>query len=141
MYYQIPKNSPRVLTLSHINSFHVPRPIYLSLILILSFHIRRETAVAQWLRCCVTNRKVAGSIPAGVSGIFVDIKFFRSHYDPGIDSASNRNEYFLGGKGSRCVRLTTYHHPVPLSRNLGTVTSWNPLGLFRSVMGLIYLLP
>jgi hypothetical protein len=27
------------------------------------------TAVAQWLRCCATNRKVAGSIPAAVSGI------------------------------------------------------------------------
>ena len=27
-------------------------------------------AVAQWLRCCVTNPKVAGSIPAGVIGIF-----------------------------------------------------------------------
>jgi len=26
------------------------------------------TAVAQWLRCCATNRKVAGSSPAGVSG-------------------------------------------------------------------------
>ena len=39
----------------------------------------------------------------------------------------------------RCVRLTTYHHPVPLSRNLGTLTSWNPLGLSRSVMRLIYL--
>jgi len=26
------------------------------------------TAVAQWLRCCATNRKVTGSIPAGVSG-------------------------------------------------------------------------
>jgi len=28
------------------------------------------TAVAQWLRCCATNRKVAGSIPEGVIGIF-----------------------------------------------------------------------
>ena len=28
------------------------------------------TAVAQWLRCCATNRKVAGSIPDGVAGIF-----------------------------------------------------------------------
>ena len=28
-------------------------------------------AVAQWLRCCATNRKVAGSIPDGVMGIFV----------------------------------------------------------------------
>jgi hypothetical protein len=26
--------------------------------------------VAQWLRYCATNRKVAGSIPDGVSGIF-----------------------------------------------------------------------
>jgi len=28
------------------------------------------TAVAQWLMCCAKNRKVAGSIPAGVIGIF-----------------------------------------------------------------------
>ena len=34
------------------------------------------TTVAQWLRCCATNRKVAGSFPADVSGIFIDIKFF-----------------------------------------------------------------
>ena len=30
----------------------------------------RETAVAQWLRCCATNRKLAGSIPDGVIGVF-----------------------------------------------------------------------
>jgi len=46
---------------------------------------------------------------------------------------------FPGGNGGRCVRLTTYHHPVPLSRNLGTLTSWNPLDHSRPVMGLIYL--
>ena len=59
--------------------------------------------VAQWLRCCATNRKVAGSIPAGVIGFFIDIKSFRSHYGPGVDSASNRNEYreyFLGAKAA-----------------------------------------
>ena len=28
------------------------------------------TSVAQWLWCCATNRKVAGSIPDGVIGIF-----------------------------------------------------------------------
>ena len=35
---------------------------------------------------------------------------FRSHYDPGVDSASNRKwvpGVFLGGKGGRCVGLTT----------------------------------
>ena len=31
------------------------------------------TAVAQWLRCCTTNRKVTGSIPAGVTGFFIVI--------------------------------------------------------------------
>ena len=46
---------------------------------------------------------------------------------------------FSWGKGGRCVRLTTYHHPVPLSRNLGTLTSWKPLGHSRPVTGLIYL--
>ena len=28
------------------------------------------TAVAQWLRCFATNRKVVGSIPDSVTGIF-----------------------------------------------------------------------
>jgi len=59
------------------------------------------TAVAQWLRCCATSRKVAGSIPAGVSGFFIHMKTLRSHYCPGVDSASNGNEYqenFLGVK-------------------------------------------
>jgi len=59
------------------------------------------TMVAQWLRCCATNQKVAGSIPAGVIGFFIDIKSFLLHYGPGVDSAFNRNEYqenFLGVK-------------------------------------------
>jgi len=61
------------------------------------------TAVAQWLRCCATNRKFVGSIPAGVSGFLIDIKSFRSHYGPGVDSAYNRNgyqEYFLRVKAA-----------------------------------------
>ena len=42
---------------------------------------------------------------------FIDIKSFRSHYGPGIDSASNRNEYqeyFLGGgvKAAGALGLT-----------------------------------
>jgi hypothetical protein len=34
-----------------------------------------------------------------------------------VDSASDRNEYqeyFLVGKGSRCVSLTTFHFHVPI---------------------------
>ena len=36
----------------------------------LSYAVTGGTAVGQWLRCCATNRKVAGSIPDGVIGIF-----------------------------------------------------------------------
>jgi hypothetical protein len=59
---------------------------------------------------------------------------------PGVDSAS-KNEYQVnpGGKGGRCVRLKTYHHHVPMTRNLGALTSWNPVGLLRPVMGHLYL--
>jgi hypothetical protein len=48
---------------------------------------------------CFGNHKVAGSISDAVIEIFHLHKSFLSHYGPGIDSASNRNEYqedFLG---------------------------------------------
>ena len=64
---------------------------------------RGGTAVAQWLRWCATNWKVAGSIPGGVSEFSIDIKSFRSHCGPGVDSVSNRNGYqdhFLGVKAA-----------------------------------------
>jgi len=70
---------------------------------LIELRVNKGTAVAQWLRNCVTKRKVAGSIPAGFSGFFIDIKSFRSHYGPGANSASNRNkyqEYFLGVKAA-----------------------------------------
>ena len=71
-------------------------------------HIR-GTAVAQWLRCCATNRRVAGSIPAGVIGIF--------HWHKGLPIALWRwgrlslwqkwvPGAFPAGKGGRCVRLS-----------------------------------
>jgi hypothetical protein len=59
---------------------------------------------------------------------------------PGDDSTS-KNEYQVnpGGKGGPCVRLTTYHLHVPMSRNPGALTSWNPVGLFRPVIGQLFL--
>jgi len=45
---------------------------------------------------------------------FLLTQSYRPHYDLGVDSASNRNEYqkcFLGGKGGRCFwadNLTTF---------------------------------
>jgi hypothetical protein len=46
---------------------------------------------SSWLRHCATNRKGAGSIPDGVTGIF-------HWHKPGV-------EYFLGVKRGRCLGL------------------------------------
>jgi hypothetical protein len=65
--------------------------------------------------------------------------FFPWHLTPGVDSVSD-NEYQVnpGGKGGRCLSLTTYHLHVPMSRNLGALTSWNPVGLLRPIMGQLF---
>ena len=57
-----------------------------------------HTPALQWSRdgtiyVCLIN--------VGVVGIFIDMKSFRSHYRPGVDSAYDGNEYqehFLGVK-------------------------------------------
>jgi hypothetical protein len=57
-----------------------------------------------------TSRKAAGSNPDEVIGFFQLTQSFQSHYGPGVDSASNRNEYqeyswnILGGKGRTARR-------------------------------------
>jgi len=51
----------------HTTVTELPRRKYNNLII----QKKAGTAVAQWLRCCVTNRKEAGSIPAGVSEFFI----------------------------------------------------------------------
>ena len=69
----------------------------------------RGPGVAQWLRRCATSRTVPGSIPGGVTGFFSGI--FPSDRTMALGSTqplvkmSTRN--IPGGKGGRCVRLTT----------------------------------
>ena len=85
------------------------------------------------MRHCATIQKVVGLIPYSVNGIFIDIILPAGS---GINSASNRieyQEYFLWGKGGRCVGLTT----LPPSC-ADCLEIWNPQGLSRSVMGLLY---
>ena len=62
-----------------------------------------------WLRHCVTSRKVASSIPDGVIGIF------HWHNSSGRTVAVGLTQpligIFPGGKGGRCVGLTTLPPP------------------------------
>jgi len=70
--------------------------------------------------------------------IFVDIKSFRSHYGPGVDSASNRNEYreyFLRGKGGRCVRLTTLPPSCAIVTRSGNLKFLEPSGPVQACNG------
>ena len=56
---------------------------------------------------------------------------FHPHYGPVVNSASNRNryqEYFLGGLGGRCVRLTIYHLHVPSVLKSGSLNLLEPSG-------------
>ena len=68
------------------------------------------------------------------------IQSFWPHCGPGVDPASDRNEYqeyFLGSKGGRCERLTTLPPScVDCLEIWGASTSWNPQGLSRPVMGI-----
>jgi hypothetical protein len=56
-----------------------------------------------------------------------------------IDSASNTNEYLLGGKCGRCVGLTTLPPScVDRLEILGASTSCSPKGLSRPVKGWLF---
>ena len=44
-----------------------------------------------------------------------------------------------GGKGIRCVRLTTYHHIVPMSIKSRSLNFLDPSGPAWPVMGVLYL--
>ena len=87
------------------------------------------------LRHCDTSRKVAGSIPEGVIGIF------RWHNPTGrteSDSASNRNEYleyFLDGKDSRGVRLTTLPPSCLIAFKSGNLKILETLGSVQACNG------
>ena len=74
-----------------------------------------EGRSAQWrslLRQCAASPNVEGLIPEEVCAIFYWLKSFRLHCDPGVDSASDVRKWVLriscGGKGGRCIRLTTW---------------------------------
>jgi hypothetical protein len=90
-----------------------------------------------WLRHCATNRKVAGSIPDAVIGIFYwhnpSGRTMALGLTQPLTDMSTRN---ISWGQSRPV-LTADNFTIfmyRLSWNLGDSTSWNPQGLSRPVM-------
>ena len=69
------------------------------------------TRWCSWLRHCVTIRKVAGSIPYGVIGIFhwhnPSSRSMALGSTQSLTEMSTRNISWGGSKGGRCVGLTT----------------------------------
>jgi hypothetical protein len=70
-------------------------------------------------------------------------KYSQPHYSPGVDSASNTNEYHKsswGVKSGRRVRLKTSPPSISqLSRNFEASTSLNSMGLHALLQGYRYL--
>jgi len=98
------------------------------------------TAVAQWLRCCVTNPKVAGSIPAGVIGIF----HWHNPSDRTMALGSSQPQkwvpgVFPGGKCDWYVRLTILPPSCAVVMECGSLTFLKPSGPLRACNGLILL--
>ena len=96
---------------------------------------RRGTRWRSLLRHCATRSRVRFPM----ASLEFLTQSFRPHYHPGVDSASNRNEYleyFLGQRRPvrRAENPTTFI--CRLSWNLGASTSWNPQALSRPVIAL-----
>jgi len=105
-----------------------PRPLHSTYF---RAHNSLASAVAQWSRCCATNRKVADSIPEGVTGIFhwhnpSDRTMAFGSRHP-VTEMSTRSISWVQ-KAACAWGWQPYHHPGPLSRNLGTLTSLNRQG-------------
>jgi hypothetical protein len=88
-----------------------------------------------WAASCDGNRHSGHPCPnfsfVIFQNFFIDIKSFRSHCGPGVNSASNRNEYqeyFLVGKGGRCIRLTTLSPSCAAVMKSGNLNFLEPSG-------------
>ena len=103
--------------------------------------IAGSTLRRSWLRHCATSRKVAVSIPDGVIGMFhwhnPSGRTMALGYTQSVTEMSTRNISWVKRRPVRKAdNLTTFM--CRLSWSLGASTSWNPQGLSRPVMGLLF---
>ena len=95
------------------------------------------TAVAQWLRCCATNRKVAGSITDEVIRIFYlhnppDRTMALGSTQPLTEMSTRRISW---GKGVRCVGLTTLPPFCAVVMKSGNLNFLEPSGQLQACNG------
>jgi hypothetical protein len=88
------------------------------------------TAVAQWLRYCATNEKVAGSIPDGVMEFFIDT--IPSDRTMALRSTQHLTEMSICG---RCVRLTTLPPSRAVVKTSGNLNFLEPSGPLQACNG------
>ena len=95
------------------------------------------TAVAQWLTCCATNRKVAALIPDDVIGVFpwhnpFDRTMALWSTQP-LTEMSTRRIYW--GKCGRRGRLTTLPPPYTVVMKSGNLNFLEPSGPLQACNG------
>ena len=102
------------------------------------YKINWGTAVEQWLRFCATNRKIAGSNPAGVIGNVHWHKFLPvalwpwgrlSLWQKWVPGA------FPGCKSGLCIRLTTLPPSCAFVMKSGNVNFLEPSGPLQACNG------
>ena len=107
-------------------------------------HLQSLSLVAQWLRCCAKNRKVAGSIPDDVIEIFhwhnsSDRTMALGWTQPLTEMSTRRIS--IGGKCGRCVSLTILPPSCAVVMKSGNINFLEPSGPIQACNGTALPLP